>query len=315
MEYSIIITAWKESRSIKKAIKSLVDKRSGNFTKKEFEIVVVCPDKDTWLAARNIADGYKFRNIRWIRDQKNGKPAALNLAFNEINSEILILTDGDVYIGKNALPKILEYFKDRKVGGVTGRPVSEDSKKCFMEYMGHLLADAAHHKRMVTMKSNISGRSLRFVKKEPGFFVLSGYLFAMRNIGIKVPEDCLIEDAFISYKLHNEGYKLAYEPEAKVFVKYAKNIQDWYKQKLRSVGGYEQLWKYQVIKPETKVRNFWRELEYFWFPIKYSKNLRQFIWSLMLYPLRLILWVRIFWQQRILKRSFSKTWVRIESTK
>jgi len=315
MDYSIIITAWKEEKSIVKAVDSIINPENDNISSINYEIIIVCPDEATWKAAKKIAVKLKFKNIRRVKDKKKGKPAALNLAFKSINSSILFLTDGDVYIGKSVIPKMISYLKNKEVGGVTGRPKSEDSKNKFMGYMGHLLADAAHHKRMVTMKSDVKGKSLKIVSKKPGFFVLSGYLFAMRNIDIKVPEDCLIEDAYISYVLHNKGYKLAYEPDAKVYVKYAKSLKDWFRQKLRSVGGYEQLWRYQVIKPSTKVRNFWRELEYFWFPIKYAKSIRELLWSILIYPLRLVLWIRIFWQQRVIKKSFEKTWVRIESTK
>jgi len=238
------------------------------------------------------------------------------LAFNDARGDIWILTDGDVYFGKNVISKLLKYFKDPKVGGVTGRPVSLGRKDSFMQFANHFYADVAHHKRMVTMKEDVSGMSLKFVSREPGFFVLSGYISAIRNVIKKMPHDCLADDAYISYTLHNMGYKLAYEPEAKVYVKYAQNLSDWYKQKLRSVGGYEQLWKYGVIKPETKVRNFWKELEYaLWFPSTYIKNLKEAFWAFLLYPTRLWLWIRIFYQQRIKKRSFEETWVRIESTK
>ncbi|MFC1780335.1 glycosyltransferase [Patescibacteria group bacterium] len=314
MKLSVIITAWKEERTIEKALNSIINPEWNDY-KKEFEILIVCPDEATWNAARNTSKKFNFDNLIRVKDEKRGKPAALNLAFKKTKGKILLLTDGDVHFGKNVISNILKHFRDKKVGGVTGRPVSADSKNRFMGYMGHLLADAAHHKRMVTMRPDVAGKSLKIVSKKPGFFVLSGYILAMRNLGIKTPEDCLIEDAYFSYKLHNKGYTLVYEPEARVYVKYARNIKDWFKQKLRSVGGYVQLWEYKVIKSETKVRNIWRELEYFWFPIKYSRSIKQFIWSLLIYPTRLVLWIRIFWERRVLKKSFKSTWVRVESTK
>ena len=95
------------------------------------------------------------------------------MGLKDAKGEILFLTDGDVYCEKNSLELILKHFKNRKIGGVTGRPVSIDNKDNFMGYMGHLLADAAHHKRMVTMKKNVSGKSLRIVTDKPGFFVMS----------------------------------------------------------------------------------------------------------------------------------------------
>lgn len=314
MMISIFISAWKEEKQIKKVVNSIVNPEWNNY-KGNFELLIVCPDEATWIGAKEKADEQDFENIRWIKDPGKGKPLGLKMAFKEAKGDIFILTDGDVYFDKNAVSNLVKHFEDKQVGGVTGRPVSIDPKDNFMGYMGHMLADVAHHKRLVTMRSDVKGHSLKIVTKEPGFFVLSGYILAMRNVGIEPPEDCLIEDAYFSYVLHNKGYGLVYEPEAKVFVKYAKHLSDWFKQKLRSVGGYVQLWKYDVIKPETKVRDFWKELQYFWFPIKYAKSLKEFIWSLFVYPIRAYLWLRIFIQRKILKKSFEETWVRIESTK
>lgn len=313
---SIIITAWKEEKTIGKAINSLVNPNWNDY-KDKFEIIIVCPDDKTWIKAKETADRFRFVNIKRVKDPKKGKPTALNLAFKEAKGEILILTDGDVYFSKNVISRIFKFFKDPKVGGVTGRPISLGKKDSFMQFANHFYADVAHHKRMVTMRNDVSGRSLKVVSKKPRFFILSGYISAIRNIPkLHVPEDCLIDDAYLSYLLHNEGYKLRYEPNAVVFVKYAQNLTDWYRQKLRSVGGYEQLWKYGVITKHTKVRNFWKELEYaIWYPFTYVKGIKQALWALFLYPTRLLLWIRIFWQQRIMKKGFAETWVRIESTK
>ncbi|MDD3647958.1 MAG: glycosyltransferase [Candidatus Dojkabacteria bacterium] len=318
MNYSIIVTAWKEPETVKKAINSVLNPEWNNLSKNsDFEIIVACPDEETWKSALSIAQEFKFENIIWVKDPQKGKPTGLNMALEKVRGQIIILTDGDVYMDKEAVPALLEHFKDSKVGGVTGRPVALGKKNNFMQFAAHFYADVAHHKRMVTMRKDVAGKSLKIVSKEPGFFVLSGYLSAMRKgLVEKIPGDCLIDDAYISYVIHNKGYKLAYEPESKVFVKYAQDLKDWYAQKLRSVGGYEQLWKYGVIKKETKVRNFWKELEYaLWYPITYVKHVKEVFWALLLYPTRLWLWIQIFWQQRIKKKSFSDTWVRIESTK
>ncbi len=311
---SIIITAFREAEQIKTALNSILNPEWNDY-KGDFEVLVTCPDKETWLAAKQTALKFKFQSIKWIKDPGKGKPHALNLAFEKAKGEIFVLTDADVYFAKSAVSRLVKHFKDKDVGGVTGRAKSIDSKDNFMGYMGHLLADAAHHKRLVTMKGHKSGKSLKIVSKEPGFYMLSGYILAMRNVGIDVPENCLVEDAYMSYELHNKGYKLKYEPDAIVYVKYAGHLNDWFKQKLRSVGGYVQLRKFGIIKKDTEVRDFGRELQYFWFPLKYAKSLKQLVWSFCMFPIRLWLWIRVFYEQRIKRKSFEETWVRVESTK
>jgi len=314
MKLSVIITAWKEEKTIGKALNSIISSEYNDF-KDIFEVLIVCPDEETWNNALRKAKELKFNNIYRVKDKKKGKPSALNLAFKKAKGDILLLTDGDVYFGKNVLSKLISHFENKQVGGVTGRPISVYPRNNFMNYMGNLLADAAHHKRMITMNPFVTGKSLRIVSKKPGFFVLSGYISVIRNFKFTIPEDCLIEDAYMSYVLHNKGYILEYDPTAIVYVKYAQNLRDWFKQKLRSVGGYVQLWEYNIITPKTKVRDFGKELEYFWFPLKYAKSIKELFWSLLIYPIRLYLWILIFIERRILHKDFVKTWVRVESTK
>lgn len=320
---SILITAFKEQKTIGKAVEVFLNPETNNF--RDFELLIICPDEETWRAALRQAQGKPTKNninIQRVKDPGKGKPVALNMAFKQAKGEILLLTDGDTFVGDNVIEKMLHHFNDEKVGGVTGRPVAMNVNEGMLGYYGKLLADAAHHKRMVTMVPEATGKSMKFVSKQPGFFVLSGYISMIRNIGLAVPEDVLSDDAYLSYILHEKGYKIEYEPEAMVYIKYPTTLNDWYKQKLRSLGGYVQLWKYGVVKPETRTRSFFQEIQYFWFPIVYAfrqgninEKIKHLIWSLLLYPIRLWLWIKIWYERKILNKSFEKTWVRIESTK
>jgi len=312
---SIIITASKEPQTIGKALTMLLDS-SLSYLKNDFEVITVIPDQETQIAAEKLIT-IKYPGINWIKikDPGKGKPVALNLAFQKAKGDYILLSDGDVYCDTEVIPLLMEHFKNKSIGGVTGRPKAVEQKTTFWGYIGNLLADAAHHKRMTTMGKNRSGHSAKLISSQPDFFVLSGYISLIKNLKLSIPEDCLVDDAYISYRLINKGFKLAYEPKALVYVKYPTHITDWFAQKARSVGGYMQLWKYGVVKEENKVRNFWKELEYFWFPIKYASNFRELCWSLMLYPLRFYLWLRILFEQKVLKKEFYQTWVRIESTK
>jgi len=314
MELTVILTAYKEEKTVARAVKSICEPKYSGY-KEKFQLITVIPDKETLNTAKK--EIKKYKNTEWtsVIDPGEGKPTALNLALKKVKGKIIILTDGDVYLGEDSIKLLFDAFKNPKVMGSTGRPVSADKKSTFFGYLSHLLADAAHHKRLTTLKGIRSGRSRVFVGSKSNFFALSGYAMAMRNFQLQIPKDTLVDDAYLSYVLLSKGGKLEYVPEATVFVNYPSNIKDWYKQKLRAVGGYIQLWKFGVIEKNTKVRNFWKELEYFWFPIKYAKTVKEYIWSVALYPMRLYMWLIIFYQQRIRKRSFDEIWVRVESTK
>ena len=138
---------------------------------------------------------------------------------------------------------------------------------------------------------------------------------AIRNDDFKIPQDVLSDDAYISYIVTNNGKKIAYAPKAKAFVKYPTNLNDYYKQKVRSLGGYLQLEKYGVVKKQKKARTFRDELAYFWFPFSYAKNVKELFWSILLFPIRFITWIKIFFDRKVFKKDFEKSWTRIESTK
>jgi cellulose synthase/poly-beta-1,6-N-acetylglucosamine synthase-like glycosyltransferase len=292
---SIIITSYKEPKTIGKAIRCIA--------LPDCEIIQISPDSETLNAGLKVAQELNLgKNFKQIKDPYKGKPHALNMAFKKASGDILVLTDGDVFFDKNAVSELIKPFKDKKVGGVTGRPVSRDKKDNMMGYFGNLLSDAAHHKRMKTLKKGL-------------FFPMSGYIMTIRNYGIELPKDVLSDDAYISYFVVNKGKEIAYAPKAKAFVKYPTNLNDYYKQKVRSLGGYLQLEKYGVIKNEKKTRTFKDELSYFWFPFSYASNIKEFFWSKLLFPIRIVTWIKIFFDRKVFKKDFEKSWIRIESTK
>ncbi len=288
---SVIITAYKEQKTIEKAIESILPQ-----LKNKDEIIVVCPDKETEKAAK------KFKRIKHIKDPGKGKPAALNLAFKKVKGEILILTDGDVYISKNAVKEILKPFKDNKVGAVSGRPVSTNPKDSMFGYFSHLLTDAGAHEE----------RTKR--QKENKYLICSGYLMAIRNSIIKkIPENSLSDDAVISNIIYSRGYRIKYAAKAVVYVKYPTNFKDWLKQKKRSAGGYLQI--KELTNNKDQMRSFIKESSGIIAAIKYPKTTKEYYWTIKLILARLYLWFIIFIDIKLKKKEFSKIWKRVETTK
>ncbi|GAB4140799.1 MAG: hypothetical protein Fur0024_2390 [Patescibacteria group bacterium] len=300
---SIIITAWKEPETIKKLFESILCELENYKNKNyEIEILLACPDEETKISAEEILHKHNFENFIYVKDKQRGKPSALKLLFEKATGEIWVLTDGDTFWGEKVLENLIPKFLDENVGGVSGHPISIDEKNNMFGYWGHLLAESAHHKRKSSIQKN-------------EFFPMSGYLMAIRKPNFTIPVEVLSDDAFISYKILENGKKISYSENAKVYIKYPKSLSDWYKQKARSLGGYLQLKNFGVGKNIKKTRTFFDELKYFWFPFFYAKNLKELSWSLALFPARLFLWAKIFWERKVLKKDFTKTWVRIESTK
>lgn len=292
---SILITAYREPTTIGQALEAFLPQMPPGS-----ELLVVCPDTETTAVIQQYAQN--FPQIRHIPEpERRGKPAALNLGLQAAQGNIVVFSDGDVVIGEDALTHLLAPFADERVGAVTGRPFSSSPRTTMLGYWSHLLVEGAHQTRQ---KRDAAG----------DFLLCSGYLFAARRALIPpIPEDALAEDAVISHRLAEKGFKIRYAPEAAVSVKYPTTYADWLRQKVRSAGGYAQDY---VRNSPFSMRSAKLEAQQGTIlALKFAHSPREFIWTLMLFVARLHLWLLVFWRVRVLKRPLTTLWQRVESTK
>jgi cellulose synthase/poly-beta-1,6-N-acetylglucosamine synthase-like glycosyltransferase len=289
---SIIITSYKEPQTITKAIESVAEQHIP-----DSEVLVVAPDMETLREASKLRA--KYKNLRLIQDEGKGKPVALNLAVSKSKGEILVLTDGDVFVGRNSIKLLLDKFKDLKTGAVSGNPVSLNPKNTMYGFWADILTQTANERRKKAL----------LIKKR---FFCSGYLFAIRkDLFPKLPENLLSEDGYISHKVYQSGYKILYSPESKVYVKYPNNFSDWIKQKKRSAGGYNQIKKMIGVEIRSFKKESFGALNLF----KYISNFKEFFWLFGLFLARVYLWLAIYKDINLSKKTQKQLWQRIESTK
>lgn len=301
--FSIILTAWKEKVSVRKAIDSII--AASSEINEEVRIIQLSPDNETLDAGKQEFEKNKNNKISLaqIQDPQKGKPFAINLAKGEIVGDFIFFTDGDVYIDKNSIKLILEKFKDSKVGGVSGHPISIESKNNKWGYYSHLFTSAIDLNRKKAVH-------------EDRFYPMSGYLMAVRAelFDFMLPEELLVDDAYISYMIYNKGFRIDYADKSYVYVSYPKNQKDYLTQKIRSTGGYIQLGDYSIVKG-SKVRGLKGDISLFFYPLKFARNLKEFYWSMLLYPLRAYLWLRIYLLRIFMPSQFIRSWKRVESSK
>jgi cellulose synthase/poly-beta-1,6-N-acetylglucosamine synthase-like glycosyltransferase len=298
---SIIITSYKEEHTIGKALECILNKEYSGLPD-VFEIITVIPDNPTYLAAKETIAKFKVKNWIHLQDQLKGKPTALSMAIQKAKGDYFLFTDGDVYLGKNAISKIYnKIISDSNIGGISGRPVCTNNKNNFWGYCGNLLADTIHNERVISNN-----------KKQ--VYPMSGYLFITQKFNWKLPPDVL-DDAYITYRIHQDAKIIAYEPDAKVFVKYPTTISDYFKQKVRNYVGFKKIETQLGLLPQDKRRSLRGDLKNSLKPILYAQNLQDLWYSLFMYPLRVVIWVRIYYHLVIKKTSLGKVWQRVESTK
>ena len=289
---STIITAYREPNTIGKAIEKVAIQKIPNN-----EILVVAPDKETIDSAKTMAK--KYKQVKVIKDEGKGKSAALNLVVKEAKGDILILTDGDVFLGGDAIKLLLRPFKNKKVGAVTGNPIPINKNNNKYGLWAHTLTKIADERR----KKAILKRKRMFC---------SGYLFAIRKkLFPKLPEELLSEDGFISHSVYDQGYKIVYSPHSVVYVKFPTNFEDWINQKRRSIGGYNQIKSLLGVQ----IRSFSQESLGFIDFLKQVSSPKEVYWLGNLFLARLYVWALIYRDINIKHKSREELWIRVESTK
>lgn len=295
MKATIIITSFKEP-NLAKAIKAAQNQK----TKYEYNIIVSTPDSKVVqsLSELSVVDP----RINVFQDEGKGKVKALNSLIKNIESDILILTDGDVYINKYAVENIMTMFEDKNISCLTGRPVPLENKSTKFGYFANFLFDAAHEIRKRAFE-------------ERRFIECSGYLFAFRNNFIKeIPLD-IAEDCYIPAKFYENDYSIGYAPGAQVFVRNVDNYKDWFKQKMRTTKAHNNFDNYINVEKVRKVKSFSTELKGITKLFTYPSNLIEFVWTLELIAARGWMWVKVIIENTRGLNKYGDNWARVESTK
>jgi hypothetical protein len=106
-----------------------------------------------------------------------------------------------------------------------------------------------------------------------------------------------------------------YSSESAVFVKFPSNFKDFLKQKKRAAAAHDNFSKYTNIKKIPRMKTFFNEVIGGFSLLLFPKNIKEIFWTFLLYPVRLYIWMSLFYSSKIKKLKYSDAWKRIESTK
>jgi len=296
---SLIITAYEDPNSTREAINLLLNQK--NFHN-SFELIVACPDEPTKKVIMEYKKEYP-KIIKYVQQEYgSGKNNLMNKILDIVKGDILIWTDGNKPVDENAISLIVKEFDDPSVGCVGGRPYPRNERNVLFGFWAHLLTNAAHKLRKIRFNQG------KFVEQ------CANLLAIRKGIIDKIPSD-VAEDSIIPYLITQKGYKNIYQGDAKVYVMYPQNFEDWVKQKVRSAKAHEAMNNYVSTKM-VKQKSFFNEFLYgFIFVLSFPKNIREIYWTILLYPARLYVWVKAFYEIKIKKQPYSPDWSRSESTK
>jgi biofilm PGA synthesis N-glycosyltransferase PgaC len=282
---SIGIMVYNEEKNIASLLNTLLDQHPSNCIINEIVVVASgCTDGTVEIVKKYIKKDKKIKLLK--QERREGKASAVNYFLAHAKSDIIVLESGDTIPVKHAIEKLVERFKDPKVGMVGGHPIPVMLKNAYMGFTVNLLWHLHHRIALVNPKC--------------------GELVAFRNIIKKIPISS-VDEACIEAVILEAGYELQYEPEAIVWNKGPDTISDFITQRRRIAAGHQYLKKIKGYSVSTKS------------PVRilivlFNESFKRFLWTFC--TIALEAYARFLGRMDVLfKGDKHKIWKIAESTK
>lgn len=169
--------------------------------------------------------------------ERQGKTAALNRGMKFVTSPIVVFTDANTMVNREAIREIVRKFSDLKVGCVAGEKRIASKEKDAAAGGG----EGIYWKYESALKE-LDSRLYSAVGA-------AGELFAIRRELFETMEkDTLLDDFILSLRIAQKGYKISYCKEAYAIESASANMQEEEKRKVRiSAGGLQSIWRLRSL--------------------------------------------------------------------
>lgn len=158
-------------------------------------------------------------------DARGGKIGAMNRGVQFVKTPIVIFSDGNTMLGEESVQRIVDMFKDPKVGCVSGE------KRIFSKD-----ADAAVGSEGIYWK--YESKLKKWDAELYSVVGAAGELFAVRtNLFEEVEKDTLLDDFIVSLRIAMKGYTIQYDPDAYAIESASANVKEELKRKIRIAAG------------------------------------------------------------------------------
>jgi cellulose synthase/poly-beta-1,6-N-acetylglucosamine synthase-like glycosyltransferase/peptidoglycan/xylan/chitin deacetylase (PgdA/CDA1 family) len=230
---SVIVPAYNEKECIANTLQSL--SRSTH----PIEVIVVDDGSTdgTSEIAREAAYALGMTNVRVIRQENAGKPAALNHGVRSASCDIVVMMDGDTVFEPDTVRSLVQPFADPEVGAVAGNAKVGNR---------NTVIGAWQHIEYV-MGFNLDRRMYDLLRCMP---TIPGAIGAFRREAVLqvggMSEDTLAEDTDITIAMHRAGWRVVYQEHARAWTEAPGSLKQLWSQRYRwSYGTMQALWKHR----------------------------------------------------------------------
>lgn len=165
------------------------------------------------------------------RSERRGKMAAINRAMPCVDTDLVVFSDANSMLNREAVRELVRYFADPAVGCVSG-------EKCVFSGNGDGAGGTGegiywrYESRIKSAEAGL-GSCIGAV----------GELYAIRAALFReLPEDTIVDDFSISMDIVRRGYRIAYAPGARAAEPASASLGEEFERKVRiSAGGLQSL--------------------------------------------------------------------------
>lgn len=263
-EVTLFITAYNEEKIVELKMKNC---RELSYPSELLKIVWVTDgSNDKTMELLN-----KYPDVKVLhRPERSGKTSAMNRGMTFVESPIVVFTDANTMLNREAILEIIKEFTDPIVGCVAG-----EKRVLSKEIDSATAGEGIYWKYESTLKA-LDYRLYSAVGA-------AGELFAIRKMLFEsMPADTLLDDFILSLKIAQKGYKIAYCNKAFAMESASLNMKEEEKRKVRiAAGGLQSIWR---------LRSLFNIFRYGWLSFQFVSH-RVLRWTLT--PLLLFLLIPI----------------------
>lgn len=236
-QVSVVIAVRNGEKFLAAKLRSIL---ASNYPRELMEITVVSDGSDD--ATDSIAQSFAAEGVRFYRNERTGKGAAVNTGIENSTGEILILTDVRQTLDPNAIRNVVACFGDPIVGAVSGE----------LSIRPGLSAEEAdtglYWKYEVFIRKHMSRVDSTFGTNGP-FYALR------RSLAVPIPENTLLDDVYLPLAAFFKGYRLILEESAKAF-DYPTTLTSEFQRKVRTQAGLYQILKLypELLRSSNRMR-------------------------------------------------------------
>ncbi len=217
---TLVIAAYNEASLMEEKIANTL---SLQYPEGKFQIIIITDGSSD--NSPDIVAKYSSRIKLMHSSERRGKIHAIHRAMEQVNTEIVVFTDANTMLNREALLLIARHYADPKVGAVSGE------KRVQMERESDATASEGIYWKYESFLKKCDSELYSVVGA-------AGELFSIRReLYRPVPSDTILDDFMISMAIAAKGYRIVYEPAAYAVETASANISEELKRKIRIAAG------------------------------------------------------------------------------